>query len=232
MQDNREKNSRKPLMAKFPEVETYMKSCLCDVAHDAEHVYRVLNYALQIAENEANAGGEVDFDILTVACLLHDISRPEQFADPSIDHATHGAVKAYDWLILNGYSEEFSNAVKNCIEMHRFRSNNPPESIEAKILFDADKLEVCGAIGIARTLLHNAHVMEPLYTVSEEGLVQNGKKDKQNSFLREYKYKLEKIYDKFYTKHGTKLAKKRKPAAKGFYKAILAEVRECYRQEV
>jgi uncharacterized protein len=74
--------------------------------------------------------------------------------------------------------------------------------------------------------------MEPLYTTNKAGLVQDGKKDKQNSFLREYKYKLEKIYDKFYTKHGAKLAKKRKSAAKSFYKAVLAEVRECYGQEM
>jgi len=229
---NSAKNNENPLVTKYPEVEAYMKSCLCDVAHDSEHVYRVLHYALQIAENEVSAGNEVDYDILIVACLLHDIARPEQFADSKIDHATHGAKKAYDWLISNGYSKDFSDEIKNCIETHRFRSNNPPKSIEAKILFDADKLEVCGAIGIARTLLHNAHTMEPLYTINKKGIVRNGEKDKQNSFMREYKYKLEKIYDKFYTEHGAKLAKKRKKVANDFYNALLAEVRECYGQEL
>ena len=232
MQRSDTKDKEQSLTVGFSDVEAYMKSCLCDVAHDAEHVYRVLNYALQIAENEGRVEVEIDFEILTVACLLHDIARPEQFADSGVDHAVFGAVKAYDWLVSSGYSNEFANSVKACIETHRFRSDNPPKSIEAKILFDADKLDACGAMGIARTLLHNAHTMRPLYSLDENGLVQDGKKDEQNSFLREYKYKLEKLYDRFYTAHGSKIAEKRRAAAKDFYEALLTEVRECYGQRL
>jgi uncharacterized protein len=231
MQRKHTKNKEQSLTAGFPDVEAYMKSCLCDVAHDAEHVHRVLNYAIEIAENESGAGCEIDFDILTVACLLHDIARPEQFADSRIDHAVFGGVKAYDWLVSSGYSANFANLVKACVETHRFRSDDPPKSIEAKILFDADKLDACGAMGIARTLLHNAHTMRPLYSLDENSLVQDGQDDEQNSFLKEYKYKLEKLYDRFYTDYGSKLAEKRKEAAKSFYNALLTEARECYGQE-
>ena len=70
----------------FTAVETYMRSCMSDSAHDTEHVYRVLNYAIDIAKHDGGANTE----LLAVACLLHDIGREEQFADPSIDHAVCG----------------------------------------------------------------------------------------------------------------------------------------------
>lgn len=54
----------------------------------------------------------------------------------------------------NGFETFFCGTGKQCIKTHRYRTNNPPESLEAKILFDADKLDAAGAIGIARTLLY------------------------------------------------------------------------------
>jgi uncharacterized protein len=189
-----------------------------------EHIYRVLNYAYIIARHEDG----VDEDLLTTACLLHDIGRAEQFDNPDINHALQGGEKAHSWLIANGYEMDFADAVKNCIQSHRFRSENPPKGIEAKILFDADKLDVCGAIGIARTLFYKAHVLEPLYSLTECGEVDDGTNDTEPSFMREYKFKLENIYSTFYTKRGKELATKRKAAAVNFYEALLDEVRECY----
>jgi len=208
----------------LPEVETYMRSQMSDSAHDTEHVYRVLNYALDIAKHDDG----VNTELLTVACLLHDIGREEQFADPSVDHAVYGAEKAHKWLIENGYTNEFADSVKSCIRSHRFRSDNPPQSLEAKILFDADKLDVCGAVGIARTLFYKAHTSEPLYSLTKTGEVGDGTNNADPSFFREYKFKLESMYDKFYTKRGLELAAKRQLAAKNFYDSLLAEVRECY----
>jgi len=208
----------------FPLIEAYMQACMTDSAHDMEHIYRVLNYALNIAKSENNVDGEV----LTIACLLHDIGRPEQYADSSVDHAALGAEKAFKWLTGNGYSTSFADAVRNCIETHRFRSGNPPGSIEAKILFDADKLDVCGAMGIARTLFYKAIVSEPLYSLTDDGNVSDGTNDTQPSFFQEYKFKLEKVYENFYTEHGSTLAAKRKQAAVNFYTSLLSEVQECY----
>ena len=201
-----------------------MRSCMNDSAHDTEHVYRVLNYALDIAKHESGANAE----LLAAACLLHDIGRKEQFTDPSVDHAACGAEKARGWLIKNGYSDEFADAVKGCIRTHRFRSKNPPQSLEAKILFDADKLDVCGAIGIARTLLYKGRASEPLYSLTESGEVRDGANDMEQSFFGEYKFKLEGLYGKFYTKRASELAAKRQAAAKNFYDSLLAEMRECY----
>ena len=133
----------------YQAIESYMRSCMDDSAHDCEHVYRVLYNALEIAKAEQN----VDYDILITACLLHDIGRKEQIADPSLCHAAVGSEKAYRFLLEMGKDEAFAVQVKHCIQTHRFRKNLPPQTTEAKILFDADKLDVTGAIGIARSLM-------------------------------------------------------------------------------
>lgn len=211
----------------LPAAEKYMRSCMTDSAHDVEHIYRVLQYAADIAEHEGGA----DAELLTAACLLHDIAREEQFADPDVDHAVRGGEKAFEWLTANGYSEDFSSAVRDCIQSHRYRSDNPPQSLEAKILFDADKLDVCGAVGIARTLFYQAHTSQPLYSLDDNGRVLDGSNDPAHSFCREYKFKLEKLYDKFYTKRGAELAARRQDAAKNFYGSLLEEVRECCRSK-
>ena len=130
-------------------IENYMLSCAADSAHDAEHIYRVLYNALEIAKGEEG----VDHDVLIAACLLHDIGRKEQLEDPTKCHAMVGSEKAWAFLCANGFSEEFAAQVRHCIQVHRFRKSLPPQTVEAKILFDADKLDVTGALGIARTLM-------------------------------------------------------------------------------
>ena len=205
-------------------IEQYMRDCMCDSAHDTQHVYRVLNYAMDIAAHEQG----VDLEILQAACMLHDIGRGEQYADPRVDHAACGAEKARKWLEANGHSVEFAQAVSDCISAHRFRSDNPPVSIEAKILFDADKLDACGAMGMARTLFYKAHVGLPLYMIGENGAVLDGMADTEDTFFREYKFKLEKLYDRFYTERGAALAQSRRNAAREFYDALLREARECH----
>lgn len=126
-------------------LEKYMISCMEDSAHDKEHIYRVLYNALRIAKTE----NDVDYDVLIVACLLHDIGRKEQFEDSKLCHAIVGGEKAYAFLIEHGYGSQYAEQVKQCIQTHRYRKSNPPQSLEAKILFDADKLDVAGTIGIA-----------------------------------------------------------------------------------
>ena len=209
----------------FLELEGYMHGCMTDSAHDREHVYRVLYTALELAKGEP----DTDLDVLIAACLLHDIGRQAQLADPTVCHAREGAKMARAYLLGKGFSEEYAEKVSHCIEAHRFRKNNPPVTTEAKLLFDADKLDVTGAIGIARTLLYQGQMVRPLYTLTGTGEVMDGTGNCPDSFFREYKFKLEKIYDRFYTRRGREVAQKRKAAAEAFYDSLLREVR-CSRQ--
>lgn len=209
----------------FELVQRYMLTCMKDSAHDKEHIYRVLYTALDIAEHESN----VNYEVLIVACLLHDIGRQEQFDDPSLCHAVVGAEKAYDFLTKNGFSTEFAKQVSSCIKVHRFRSSNPPRSIEEKILFDSDKIDATGTLGIARTIFYKGQVGEPLYSLKENGEVSDGSDDTAPSFFQEYKYKLEGLYSKFYTKRGKEIALQRQHSAVSFYENMLNETTVSYK---
>lgn len=205
-------------------IETYMISCMEDSAHDKEHIYRVLYNALRIAKTER----DVDYDVLICACLLHDIGRKEQLENPNVCHAVVGSEKAYSFLVSNGFDMEYAENVKHCIRTHRYRKNNLPESLEAKILFDADKLDATGAMGIARTLIYKGTVSEPIYTLLPDGTVSNGENDTTPSFFQEYKYKLEKVYSNFYTEEAKEIAKERRDSAVAFYNSLYEEVKTAY----
>lgn len=205
-------------------IEGYMCSCMKDSAHDKEHIYRVLFVALDIAQSEP----EVDGDVLIAACLLHDIGREEQYHNPEVCHAAAGAEKAYRYLTGLGWEEERARHVKACIETHRYRTDRIPRSTEAKIVFDADKIDATGTLGIARTILYKSQFSEPLYSMLDDGTVSDGSGDTVPSLFQEYRFKLEKLYDKFYTKRANEIAAERRGSAAAFYESMLKEVRASY----
>lgn len=207
--------------SEFAAIEQYMLTCMKDSAHDKDHVYRVLNNAMAIARETQGA----DMDVLIAACLLHDIGRPDQIADPSLCHAQVGAERAYAFLRGIGWPQDGAAHVRSCIRTHRFRKSDPPESLEAMILYDADKLDVTGAIGVARTLQYNGALCEPIYGTAADGSICDGSGDQEpDSFCREYRYKLIRIYDRFMTEAGARMASERQAAAEAFYQSLMAEV--------
>lgn len=207
----------------FSRIESYMLSCMKDGAHDELHIYRVMYLALEIAE-----GLNVNTDVLIASALLHDIGRDAQYKDPDIDHAIAGAEMAYDFIISLGWDEKDALHIKNCIRTHRYRTAQAPESMEAKILFDSDKLDVTGAMGIARTIAYKGIVSEPLYTVDRKGNVCDGTHDGEPSFFQEYHFKLKKVYDGFYTDRAKEIARSRKAIAEQYYEAMFSEVSETH----
>lgn len=204
----------------FETIEKIMLSHMKDSAHDRRHVYRVLRTALQIAASHP----EADMDILIASCLLHDIGRDAQYKDPSVNHAKAGADVARAHLIELGWDKNKAEAVADAVRTHRFRGKKRPESIEAKILYDADKLDVAGAMGVARTLLYQGVVGEPIYNVDADGEALDGHEDAP-SFLNEYVIKLSRLYDGFYMPEAAEMAAPRARAARDFYESLLAEAR-------
>lgn len=175
-------------------------------AHNLDHVLRVYKLCLLIASTEEN----VDLDILTPAALLHDIARVEESQNKTgkIDHAILGSEMAEEILTTLGYTKEKIKKIKHCIITHRFRTGNEPKTIEAKILFDSDKLDAIGATGIARTFMlagqFGQHLSrdEHLNEYLESNAVENGRlKDvSQHTPFIEYEIKFKKIPNKLYTK--------------------------------
>ena len=178
---------------KYSKIIEIVKDKLTCSAHNLDHVFRVYNLCLTLAKDERN----VDFEVLIPAALLHDIARVEESQDKTgkIDHAVLGGDLAEEILRDLEYNEEKINKIKDCIIAHRFRTGNEPKTIESKILFDADKLDVIGAIGIARTFMlagqfgQRLTVDESLDEYLELNTVENGRIKK---FQRNYIQKKQK----------------------------------------
>jgi len=212
----------------YDTIENYMHECMKDAAHDPEHIFRVLYLAVNIASKMTE---NINFDILIASCLLHDIGREKQYKNQNICHAEIGGTMAKDFLLKNGWSEKDSDHVKNCISTHRFRGNNIPETLEAKILFDSDKLDAVGCLGISRTLMYEGIVGNNLYEIKDDKICPGENKNDKETFLKEYNIKLKNLYDNFYTKEAIEMAKNQKESAQLFYNNLVDQIKEIYKSK-
>ena len=129
--------------------------------HDKSHVERVYNLAVRIAKEE-----NADLDVVKAAVLLHDIARAMEDEGKIEDHATEGARMARKVLEEVNFPKEKIDEVIHCIEAHRFKKGVEAESLEAKILQDADRLDIIGAIGVARVFTRGGWGNLPIYDPS------------------------------------------------------------------
>jgi uncharacterized protein len=131
-------------------------------AHSMAHVWRVYRLCLLLAAEETN----VNVEVLELASLLHDIARVREDTDDTgmTDHAVMGAAMAEPILRDAGYPEATIGHVCSCIATHRFRGDAIPATIEARLLFDADKVDSLGAVGIARAYMLAAGYGEEMYS--------------------------------------------------------------------
>ncbi len=126
-------------------VASNIENDLQSVAHRMDHIERVLQTALQISQSYPQA----DREVLTLAVLLHDVDQP--FTDKPA-HVERSAAKAQDILRQVGYEVDKIDRVVLVIREHSTETVEElaPSSVEARILFDADKVDGLGATGIAR----------------------------------------------------------------------------------
>jgi len=165
---------------------------------------------------------------------LHDIARVEESEDMTgeIDHAVLGSEVASNILRTLEYEDEKIEKIKQCIVTHRFRTGNIPNTIEAKILFDADKLDAIGAIGIARTFMLSGQFGQRLVlnnSVNDylnKNTVENGRiKDiSQHTPFIEYEVKLKKIPNKLYTEKAKEIGKERIEFMEEFFHRLRLDV--------
>ena len=209
-------------------VEKFMSSCMNDSAHDSEHIFRVLYQSLNIASKRME---KINYKVLITSSLLHDIGREKQYNDPKLCHAEIGGLMAKEFLLKNNWLEEEAEHVNKCISSHRFRGDNIPDTIEAKILFDSDKLDAVGFLGIARTLLYEGHFGYNLYSIKNGEIIHGEQKTDEETFLKEYNQKLKTFYGKFYTEEAKEQANKYKGYAELFYDKLVEQVEEAYKSK-
>lgn len=115
--------------------------------HGLDHTIRVTRLCEHIGTAE-----KANLQILIPAALLHDIARPHE-EETGSPHEIEGARISEKLLNEIGFNHEYIPAVIHAIKAHRYRSELIPETLEAMILSDADKLDAIGAVGIARAFM-------------------------------------------------------------------------------
>lgn len=187
--------------------------------HGWDHTERVLNLCLKIGKQE-----QANLEILKLAAVLHDIGRQEEYlAKGKICHAETGAKLASQILSKYNYSKELIDNVVHCVESHRFRNANTPTSIEAKILYDADKLDSIGAVGIGRAFLFAGIVGAKLHNKNID-VAKTKEYSKDDTAYREFLVKLRHIKDKMMTKEGRRIAKERHKFMANFFDRLNKKV--------
>lgn len=211
--------------SQFRHAERYMHSCMQDTVHDTAHIYRVLYTALRIAKSEPAA----DQDVVMLAALLHDVGR-EAARTSGEKHAPLGAQMAHAYLLKAGWPEATAAHVRDCVHTHSYKGGLEPQALEAKILFDADKLDLTGAVGTARAIQFGEQIGEPLYTLGEDGQPLPGKPEERPSLLREYCRKLRHLPGRFYTKKAAAIARRRQQITDDYFEALRSEVQGVYKK--
>jgi len=194
-----------------------------DASHSFEHVLRVLALAERIAQAEG-----ADVDVVRTAALLHDIGRGEE-ARTGVCHAEAGARQARD--ILKDGPADFVEAVAEAIACHRFRRpDRRPQTPEARVLYDADKLDAIGAIGVARAYAvagrRGQRLYSPLHSADTDDLSQAVVGESEaHTPVQEYLFKLRHLKDRLFTETGRALAADRHAFMVAFFDRLEAEVR-------
>jgi uncharacterized protein len=196
-----------------------------DPVHDFSHIERVYHLAerLAIAEN-------ADMEIVRAATLLHDAQGSASGQDLRKEHHLASAEFAGQILRAEGWRQESIAAVQHCIRAHRFRAGartEAPESLEAKILFDADKLDVIGAIGVARVLAYAVLAKMPFLVQPSRQFLETGHEEpgEPHSAYHELLYKLVKIKNRMFTNGGKALAEERHNYIVEYFQRLQAEIR-------
>ena len=202
--------------------ENYIKNALSsDISdgHDFDHTCRVVKHAIALCDEIPQA----DRTIVHLAALLHDVARPQEFQSKgAIDHASAGAEIARNFLLQHA-DESIADQVAEAISQHRYRSGNTPSTIEAQILYDADKLDSLGAVGIARSFMFAAKAGAKLHNTAENALAGDAYSSEDTAY-REYLVKLSKLPGKMLTNPGKRSAEALAGFMKKFFDQLNAEI--------
>ncbi len=190
-----------------------------DPVHGYDHVLRVYHMAERLAQVE-----DADLKIVRAAALLHDAMPEERGRE---DHQIASAAFARQILLAENWSEIEISAVEHCIRSHRFRDpSESPATLEAQILYDADKLDAIGAIGIARAIAYSALDRNPAYLPPSQGFLESGSIEpgERYSAYHEYLFKLSKLRNRLYTRTAKAIAEQRHAYLVDFFDQLIAEV--------
>jgi len=202
-----------------------------DWAHGRSHIERVLMTAVEIGKREG-----ANLEIIELSAILHDIFANEEKHSgiEGFRHEIEASKEARKILKRLGLADKTVDAVCHCIESHRKRTGKiQPQTIEAKCLFDADKLDCIGAIGIGRSAFMSLDLGQEFY--KEEDIDVYKRKNirpdgtiidyAQHSSNLEYELSLKEVANRMSTETGRRLAKQRSAFMDEFYSRLGKELK-------
>lgn len=186
-----------------------------DVAHDLEHVRRVVRNAQALAAAEG-----ARLEVVWPAAWLHDCVTVPKDSPLRAQASRLAADQAVKWLRSWGCPEALLPEIAHAIEAHSFSAGIAPRTPEARVLQDADRLEAIGAIGLARCLMLGGAMGRPLYA-PEDPFCESRRPDDSVSAVDHFYAKLLKLEATMQTASGRREARQRT----GFLREFLAQLR-------
>lgn len=186
-----------------------------DVAHEREHVRRVVRNAENLATAE-----QARLEIVLPAAWLHDCVTGPKDSPQRASASRLAAVQAVAWLREWGWAEALLPEIAHAIEAHSFTANLVPRTIEAKVVQDADRLDALGAVGLARCLMLGGAMQRPLYAAEDPFCAQRPADDRVSAVDHFYA-KLLKLEGLMQTASGRREARRRTE----FLRTFLAELK-------
>ena len=189
--------------------------------HDWDHTLRVLHNARRLAESE-----HADRRVVEYAAVLHDIGRSQEMADQGLTcHAELGAGQVPALLETLGVRDvAFRDHVADCVRTHRFRRRRQetPRTLEARVVYDADKLDAIGAVGIGRAFHFAGRTGARVHNTASEALGSESY-SRQDTAYREYLVKLQHVRENMLTESGRLEAENRHRFMVEFFRELERE---------
>lgn len=209
----------------FENIESALKKLMVEIckehpdsSHDILHIERVVKTAKKLADLEG-----ADLNIVVPAAYLHDCEVIEK-SDPQRSQASRlSAKKALGILKKLEYPEEYFDGIANAVAAHSFSAGIVAETIEAKVLQDADRLDGLGAIGVARCFSLGGKLNRPFYS-DEDPYAESRTPDDKTNNLDHFFVKLLKVADKLQTPSAKEEGRKRTEFLKAFLTQLRSEI--------
>ncbi|MGS4882634.1 HD domain-containing protein [Photobacterium damselae] len=197
----------------------YLKSEISqDMAHDVDHILRVVKSAKMLCQQEG-----ANIAIVLPAAYLHDcFSYPKDHPDRHLS-SYKAADKAVEFLNSIDYPSEYFEAIHHAIAAHSFSAQVTPTTLEAQIVQDADRLDALGAIGVTRCILVSAKLKRPLYQLDDPFCQQRSPDDSQYT-LDHFYTKLLKLTDTMNTRAAKEEAGRRTEFMYAYLKQLELEL--------
>lgn len=189
-------------------------------SHDWYHTLRVRKTALYIADKEG-----ADRITVEIAALLHDVGRLESERIGG-SHSDISASIAQQILAgsTNILGQDRIENIISSIKSHSYRAGKTPETLEGKVLSDADRIDALGTVGIARVFAYAGRYNQPLHPTTWISSELNNLPPGIETPYDEYINKLKKLPPMMYTATGKDIALSRFEAMQKFFEEYEKEI--------